>query len=75
MAETVTIDLVTKDRANDEWVLYLVEDGPWPSGQEGWEAKLKGIQDRIFRAVDVMQIYRVAPSPKTGQWPHCVRRK
>ena len=26
---SVTLDLVTCDPTNDEWVVYLIEDGPW----------------------------------------------
>lgn len=53
MQPKVTIDLVTEDQANKEIVLYLVEDGPWPSGQAGWSSCLKRIQDRILSAADV----------------------
>jgi hypothetical protein len=51
--ERVTLDLVTYDGANDEYVLYLVEEAPWPESGDGWHRRLKMIQDRILAAVDV----------------------
>ena len=52
MSEKVTIDLVTHDPHSDEFVLYLVEDGPWPTRESEWKECLKGIQDRILAAAD-----------------------
>ena len=53
MADRVTVDLVTYDQANDEYVLYLVEDGPWPQDEASWNSRLADIQERILSAVDV----------------------
>lgn len=53
MSKAVTIDLVTYDQVHDEFVLYLVEDGPWPHDEADWTSCLSGIQDRIFSAADV----------------------
>jgi hypothetical protein len=48
----VTIDLVSHDPHNDEFVLYLVEDGPWPISEDGWADKLKTIQNKILDVFD-----------------------
>jgi hypothetical protein len=53
MPPGVTIDLVTHDPATDEYVLYLVEDGPWPVREAEWKPHLKAIQDRILSAIDI----------------------
>jgi hypothetical protein len=53
MTSTVTIDTITHDPANDELVLYLVEDGPWPASEEDWRACIRSIQDRILSAVEI----------------------
>jgi len=52
MTASVTIDLITYDGANDEFVLYLVEDGPWPTEQAARKVLLKAIQDRVLSAAD-----------------------
>lgn len=52
MTATTTVDVVTWDEANGEWVLYLVESSPWPCDDDGWRARLGAIQDRILDAVD-----------------------
>ena len=39
------------DQANDEFVMYLVEQGPW--SQETLEERMRGIQARVYSAVDV----------------------
>ena len=39
MGERVTIDLISFDATNDEYVLYLVEDGPWPKEDGRFAAK------------------------------------
>jgi hypothetical protein len=49
----VTIDTCTYDPSNEEFVLYLVEDEPWPDDDPGWRSRLTSIQDRILSAVDV----------------------
>lgn len=48
----VTVDIVTDDPANDEVVLYLVEDGPWPADEASWTERLRPVQDRLYDAVD-----------------------
>ena len=53
MSERVTIDHVTQDPRTDEFVLYLVDDGPWPDVESEWKARLKAIQDRVLAAADV----------------------
>jgi len=53
MWRQVKIDLITHDAANDEFVLYLVEDGPWPDSKSEWRECLLKIQNRIFDAIDV----------------------
>jgi hypothetical protein len=52
MKTETTLDLVTYDPKSDEFVLYLVEDGPWPSSDPEWRECLKRIQERIFDAVN-----------------------
>ncbi len=37
----VKIDLITQDSASDEFVLYLVEDGPWPAVDANWQSGSK----------------------------------
>ena len=50
MSERLVVDLVTDDPSNDEFVLYLVEEGPWePAALQG---RLKDIQDRLYSAFD-----------------------
>src|SRR5262245_12136420 len=49
MTRKVTIDLITVDHINREYVLYLVEDGPWDD--EELEARLQTLQDRVYDAV------------------------
>jgi len=53
VADRVTIDLITRDNASGEFVLYLLEDGPWPTGAPDWRPLLLRIQRRILAAVDV----------------------
>jgi len=48
----VTIDTITYDPTRDEFVLYLVEDGPWPNDDSDWDQCLARIQNRIFDAFD-----------------------
>jgi len=52
VAEQVRIDLITQDSVNDEFVLYLVEDAPWPASSPDWDQRLSTMQDRILSAVD-----------------------
>jgi hypothetical protein len=53
MTKKVTINYITEDPNAGEWVLHLVEDGPWPAEGQAMEARLRAIQDRIYSAVDV----------------------
>ena len=53
MSQSVNIDHITYDPVNDEFALYLVEDGPWPVGHVEMETCLKTIQDRVLASVDV----------------------
>ena len=52
MAST-TIDLITETPETGEFALILVEDGPWPENDTGWNGCLSRIQSRIYSAVDV----------------------
>jgi hypothetical protein len=54
MTTSVTISHVTHDPATDEWVLYLVEDGPWPTSEKDWPHTLRRIQKRVYDAIDVV---------------------
>jgi hypothetical protein len=56
----VTFDLVTEDPVHGEAVVYLVEEGPWPRDEAGWDARLRGIQDRLYDAVDAVVDGRLA---------------
>jgi hypothetical protein len=49
--QKVTVDFFTMDQANDEFVVYLVEEGPW--NQKTLEERMRGIQARVYSAVDV----------------------
>lgn len=53
MNSTVSIDLVSLDLETDEVVLYLVEDGPWPTDDEEWTECLKTLECRVLDAADV----------------------
>jgi len=48
----VTIDIVTQDPVNDEVVMYLVDDGPWPDDDAGWIERLRPIQEWLYGAAD-----------------------
>lgn len=50
MSEQFVADLVNDDPVNDEFVLYLVEDGPWDPSELG--LRLCTIQDRLYNAFD-----------------------
>ena len=49
--EKITVDFFTVDQASDEFVMYLVEEGPWE--EETLEERLRVLQARIYNAVDV----------------------
>jgi len=41
-------------------VVYLVEDGPWPTEDYGWKECLSRIEGRIFDAIDAVVDGQVA---------------
>jgi hypothetical protein len=49
--ERVSIDFITTDPVNDEYVLYLVEEGPW--NEEVFVDRLREVQSRIYKTIDV----------------------
>ena len=51
MTKKITIDFVGNDPENDEFVLFLVEEGPWENSSS--EDRLRVIQDRLYNTVDV----------------------
>ena len=51
---TTSIDLITHDPASDEFVLYLVEDGPWSETEEAMQADLRRVQTRLYDAIDIV---------------------
>lgn len=51
MTERVTIDFFTVDPNAAEFVVYLVEEGPW--SESALEERLKEIQARVYRAIDL----------------------
>lgn len=55
MGRQLTIDTVTYDPNNDEFALYFVEDGPWPTTNDTeWKELLGRIQNKIFDAFDAI---------------------
>lgn len=54
MLDKVTINLVTEDPSTDEFVLYVVEDGPWPNSDDGWKACLNRIQNHVLDVFDAV---------------------
>src|SRR4051812_28130692 len=52
MPSEARIDLISYDPKHDEFVLYLVEDGPWPQDASAWKMCLSRIQSRVFDAID-----------------------
>lgn len=51
MAEKVTIDFFTLDTDASEFVMHVVEQGPWH--ETALQERLKGIQARVYGAADV----------------------
>ena len=49
---TVTAQKATEDPNTGEFVVYFVEDGPWPGDAGQFAALLRRIQDTILDAVD-----------------------
>lgn len=52
MKPHVKLDLVTYDPRLDEFVLYIVEDGPWPQDDATWNHCLNRIQNQVLDACD-----------------------
>jgi hypothetical protein len=48
---TITFDLVTDDPKNDEFVVYLVEGGPW---NDALNERLRRLQGRLYDAFDAV---------------------
>jgi hypothetical protein len=48
---TLLVDIVTEDPLNDEFVLYLVENGPWTNPLED---RLRVIQTRLYVSLDAV---------------------
>ena len=48
--EKVKIDFITHDGQNDEYVMYLVEEGPW--NRKTLADRMRSIQARVYKAVD-----------------------
>ncbi len=65
MSESVTIDLITRDATRDEYVLYLLEEAPWPADEAGWEQRLLRIQQRVLGAVDIA-VAVLAAAPRSA---------
>lgn len=47
----VKVDFFTLDEAHEEYVMYLVEEGPWLP--DDMPLRLSALQERIYSAVDV----------------------
>ncbi len=43
------VNFVARGKSDDEWLLVLVEEGPWTSAIED---RLRSIQDRLYGCVD-----------------------
>lgn len=52
--ESVDISFITEDPESGEFVLYLVEDGPWPKAGAALKACMVRIEGRILAAVDAV---------------------
>ena len=52
MSDQVSVNFVTYDPQRDEFVLYFVDDGPWPQSEGDWHRHLRSLQDKILAAVD-----------------------
>lgn len=50
MSKKVTIDLIGRNSEDDEYILILVEEGPWD--ELSFEDRLRKIQDRVYGVVD-----------------------
>lgn len=54
MKEQVTVDLLAEDILTDEYVLYILENGPWPVGDDDWDALIIRIQNHVLDAFDAV---------------------
>ena len=54
MAETISVDMLAFDPQNDEFVLYFVEEGPWPENESKERQYLDDLQERLLSAVDAI---------------------
>jgi hypothetical protein len=54
MSRTLAVDTITFDPRSKEFVLYLIEDGPWPGDPLALDEELSRIQGRVFDAFDVV---------------------
>ena len=60
----IKVDTVTYDPKNDEYVLYFVENGPWPDAPAALQGLLGEIQNKVFDAMDAAidgSVVRVYP--------------
>jgi len=48
----LTVDIVSEDPTADEFVLHLIEEGPWEI--DALKGRLQTIQNRLYDAVDLI---------------------
>ena len=49
--ENISFDLITEDPKNNEFVVYLVETGPWSDASN---ERLEKLQGRLYNALEVV---------------------
>ncbi len=49
MAEFI-VDFIAKGATEEEWLMVLIEEGPW----HPHEARLQAIQDRLYNCIDAL---------------------
>lgn len=47
----IKVDLLTRDDQNDEFAVYLVENGPWP--EDAMDERLRQLQTRLNGVLDL----------------------
>jgi hypothetical protein len=52
MSERLTLDLVTLDAKNGEFVLYILVKEPLPGDASELEARLREVQTKVYQAAD-----------------------
>jgi hypothetical protein len=52
MPKNVKVDLIADDPLHDEFVLHLVEDGPWDAADV--EDRMRALQSRLYDVVDLV---------------------